>query len=1263
VNVQGLLEIVQQATSRAHSPARSIPETIYDTTAESQSQRRRSISREQGEVPDNSRPLEGPSVVVPQETAFEDSLEGESNSPAIAQVEEQQQEEDQTSLEQVAPSTIEAEPQPSEANLEQDSARTEEEQQQTQTCRAASEALQSRESASKSLTNALLGQPVHQSPSQRLTEAEHIAIEESQAVEYNIESASKGSSISTADVTLRAGDPQLPAVRQDNTEASPPECPVPDEAAQFPFHSQQTRLTQLNLSLAQAPQYKSVPEGAGNLPVIDALVVNSEAFAQKEQLDAIPIEPSASGPPQASPDNDSEASQPLGVSLVSSTQDEEEDQSLSNDVPESHDTRGHPQFIAPQQTVVEVGTVVQSTYDHQSPDERIVLRRDFAIDSQVPRSSNESTLSREQNAQVIPPHHDLSTQEDNTDSIRPSIEKEELPDRSTPDSRHDSSQDTPERQRSSVGHSSSPIAQPPTQSIGTLNYNIPPRPSSPILTSSLSIMSTGDGAAKVARDLAELMAIAEAVPFIPTERPRRSNIPQSSAISGSAGSPILSANRRLLQTGAPPSDGTRSPSTVPDRSPAPSAPTSLRTVALTHTSQGPVEERREEPAEPPRELIEEVTNIVPAVVTTEPTVPEDVSSENEVLSDATDDDDAESLLNDDLQLEVEEHIVPLFIDGRQSDEYTRIINYDKDLLNGFVNDRDRFEPFKKVEQLLSRLRAVETHFDLVYAEAGSSGNSQDGATQIEFARNFGIENSVKFKFLNELIHTLREQRKHIVLLINEDNDTLIGILENFCKACFVQYNMPSRRRQSDPSRVQGDLSITIFPRTFLPIIQPADVIICLDGIQDARIIRQKNWAGNPGMEFVPVLHLVVSRTVGHIERYLPSSLSDRHRAHMIMCTLGQMIGQLGKPIDEDMPRAPATAREVAGWLEADEFPRDWPLGSIGSVKDVIEFQTQVSQKATSPAPERIKRPHDDEELDPAKRIRLTPQPRGAPSSSINNEHEITRISDSMPGTATDSAAALRAQLAHMEETLRRERAARKAEQIRYRDQEVVWDKHQTEHEDLIREYRILLGKQTSSEEKIETLTRANDMLRERLVARTTEIRTLTEQLDEQRNTHSLSDNAQITEITKLRTELAHAIAEKERAAKSATTAESTLDYTKEQYRLAQDAATSSAASVTELTAQVSKLSHAASAQPAKLKALHLNRQYETQATQNRSLKAENTILKRTLQAKEDELQRAKLSGGRMGVGTRATSMTPQPNKVRSRAASPMAARMSNLRNG
>lgn len=1260
-NSQGLLEIVQQATSCAPSPARSIPETIYDTAAESQSQQRQLETQEHSEAPVPSDTIDNPPATVPEglELAVEDSEEEQTEPSATAQVEERQQKDNQTSVEQVAPSSAEVEPHPSEVSTAQDSAQPKDQEQSVHEDQGPVPTVPPQEATSSSAVGAPIEQPVHSLYPQHLARIEHTTIKDSQPTKPDITPATEEPTISCADETSRSGDLEPSAVSQDITEASLPERSVPDEAAQFAFHSQQPQLDLSNPSPAQLPVSQPVPEEESISTVPGVSAVESDAVAPAEQVDAIPIELSATGPHQALNDY-ARASQPVGVSLVLSTQTE--DQILLSEFLEPEYTRSRSITTAPQQTAVEVEPIVQLSYDPRSVEEETVLRRDFAIDWQVPQSTDQSISSREQNAQVVPPHHDLSTQEDTTESIRPSVEKEDPTDCATPDSRHDSSQDTPERRRSSVGHSSSAIAQPPSQSLGTLDSNVPLRLVTPIATSSLSIMATQGTGAEVGRQLQEMMTKAEATPFTPTPRLRRSNMTRPSATPGSAATPIPSMSRRLLQTRASPPDGTRSPSTVPDRSPAPPAPTSLRTIALTHASHAPAEGRREEPTKPPLEVVEDVANIVPVIVTTELTVPEEVSSDNEVLSDATDD-DTESLINDELQLELEEWIVPLFIDGRQCDEYAKIINYHKELLKGFVHDRYGFEPFSEIEKLLSKLRAVETHYDLIFAEAGSSSNGLDGATQIEFTRDFGIDNSVKFKFLHSLIYTLREQRKHIVLVIDEDNDKLLKIIENFCKACFIQYNMPTREQQSDPLCVKGNLCITIFPSTLSPIIRPADVVICLDGVQDVKAIRQKNWATSSELEVVPILHLVVSRTIGHIERYLPSSLSKRDRAHTIVASLGQMIGQLGKPIDEDIPRAPATAQLVAGWLEATEYPRDWPLGSIGSVKDVIEFQTQMSQAATSPAPERTKRPHDDEVLDPAKRMRLTPQPQGAPNSSINNENEITRISDSMPGTALDNTATLRAQITRIEDMLERERAARKAEQSHYREQEIVWGKQQTAHEDLTREHRILLGKQQSSEEKVETLTKNNDTLRERLAARTTEMRNLTEQLDEQRNTHSLSDNAQIAEITKLRTELAQAVADKQRAAKSAATAESTLDYTKEQYRLAQDAATSSAASNTELTAQVAKLSHAASSQPAKLKALHLDRQYETQVAQIRSLKAENSILKKSLQTKEDELQRAKLSGGRMGVGTRATSVTPQPSKVRSRAGSPMTSRVSNLRNG
>jgi hypothetical protein len=70
---------------------------------------------------------------------------------------------------------------------------------------------------------------------------------------------------------------------------------------------------------------------------------------------------------------------------------------------------------------------------------------------------------------------------------------------------------------------------------------------------------------------------------------------------------------------------------------------------------------------------------------------------------------------------------------------------------------------------------------------------------------------------------------------------------------------------------------------------------------------------------------------------------------------------------------------------------------------VIDYQLQLSQAlVTSPAPERSKYPHNNEELNPAKRMRLTPQLHENLNSSNSNNDEATHISDLMPDTATNN---------------------------------------------------------------------------------------------------------------------------------------------------------------------------------------------------------------------------------------------------------------------
>jgi chromosome segregation ATPase len=304
---------------------------------------------------------------------------------------------------------------------------------------------------------------------------------------------------------------------------------------------------------------------------------------------------------------------------------------------------------------------------------------------------------------------------------------------------------------------------------------------------------------------------------------------------------------------------------------------------------------------------------------------------------------------------------------------------------------------------------------------------------------------------------------------------------------------------------------------------------------------------------------------------------------------------------------------------------------------------------------------DDEDLDPAKRMRFTPQPPTVISSSATEDAEITRISDSMPGTATDEQS-LQQRLAYAEEAYRNEREARRAGETHFREQEERWDERQTEFENLSRDYRLLLGKQQTVENKLETVTKNNNTLRERLATRTSEMNELSRQLDEQRATDTLSSDAQIVEITKLRKELAEANEAKERALSAAKTAEASEDYLKASRSDAQDKAAESVTKLNELEARMPQLELAASGEATKRKAMHLKKVYDQQDKQIKNLRAELAIVKRTLQSKEDELTRLK-STGRMGVGTRGTSTTPQP-KIRSRAGSPiLGGRIGTLRSG
>lgn len=297
-------------------------------------------------------------------------------------------------------------------------------------------------------------------------------------------------------------------------------------------------------------------------------------------------------------------------------------------------------------------------------------------------------------------------------------------------------------------------------------------------------------------------------------------------------------------------------------------------------------------------------------------------------------------------------------------------------------------------------------------------------------------------------------------------------------------------------------------------------------------------------------------------------------------------------------------------------------------------------------------------MDTAKRIRLTPEPQQFIRAMGQNDFDVTHISDSMPGTS-DMEYHLRAQLDVVERARTNERLIHATERERFADVESQWDARQTQYEDRERAYGQLLGEQQKSLKQLEDVTRARDILAQRLQEQVEKNRELANQLEQQRNIGLLSTEDKIQEITELRKALAISKEEARRAASNQKSTEDMFEHLKDQRQNADETVKRQASLIEDLTKKNAKLEHQASGEPAKLKALHLEKQSKSQDQMIDRLKLENAQLKRTLAHKEEELTRTRNSG-RLGYGTRNQSVTPQP-RIRSRAGSPVGGRRSNLR--
>lgn len=449
----------------------------------------------------------------------------------------------------------------------------------------------------------------------------------------------------------------------------------------------------------------------------------------------------------------------------------------------------------------------------------------------------------------------------------------------------------------------------------------------------------------------------------------RVNEPQPEAFSS-----IQSANEATGKEGAasappiptistpsgPTGSGTRSPSSIPDRSSLAPEPPSLRTEALinsaaVHVTEFPTLGSKSHPINAPHDIEHPSTG------------PEEVidftSDDEDSVIGYDHQEDQEVDHEADLGLSKEEYILPLPMLGFQKDATNQEISKKKHLLDAFLDDVN--QPDSSIEEIkafVGRLKAIETHVDLVFAESGFQELRNGEGSQYLWTSS----NSTKFVFLRALLDELRDRSMHVIIVVKDDDEALFRLLENALQAGKFNFKSPARQKSADFTQVQGRILVTLLSADSTAMTRPPDVIICIDSVGTATDIRKKHWAKNTNREQpVPLLDLMVPNSVSHIELCLGDDWDDDplRRLHTIITSLSQ-LNEKSAWATTDTTHATPAGQLVAQYLLDLQHPGEevpvWPLPSIHSIKEVVETveqNTQLTQEKFStqptPAPKRL----------------------------------------------------------------------------------------------------------------------------------------------------------------------------------------------------------------------------------------------------------------------------------------------------------------------
>ena len=301
--------------------------------------------------------------------------------------------------------------------------------------------------------------------------------------------------------------------------------------------------------------------------------------------------------------------------------------------------------------------------------------------------------------------------------------------------------------------------------------------------------------------------------------------------------------------------------------------------------------------------------------------------------------------------------IPLALSARVRDQYLAVMNANSIAIQSVERDDPSDAMLKVINEMLARLNRITTHIDL---DDPTTENQKDTTTAEELTA-WAEFNSEKFKFLKCLFDHVRDHQVHIAIIAQAGR--LLNIVETFLKGVQVAYLRPDAYTASESSTTKGRLVVSLIAsgkEGSSAVPKAADLVVALDQsfrAEDTQVVKLRNHLTNVG-QLAPIIHLLVKRSVEHVEKCIPSSLNPVERVRRIVSCLTQIGHEVGhlQPIEYS---SSAAAEEVAaiikeGGLEHywESFPKMAPIERIMSIEYSDEREADA-QDNTDLVPERL----------------------------------------------------------------------------------------------------------------------------------------------------------------------------------------------------------------------------------------------------------------------------------------------------------------------